>query len=360
MDSSQDKAGTSGKKNKSGLTELESFDALFPVLVDDLIQEWKNNPELTVALERMKEIHNYNVPFGKKNRGLTVPSAYSCLMEDNPTQENLKLARILGWCVEWLQAYFLVADDIMDNSVTRRGKPCWYRVHNVGNIAINDSFILEMSVYVLLKKYFHDQPYYVDVMELFHVVTSRTAIGQMLDLITSPLDGKISFENYTIDRYNAIVKWKTAFYSFYLPVALALHMAGIKKQEVFDEAKEILLKMGEYFQIQDDYLDCFGDPKVSGKIGTDIEDNKCSWLVVQALQRVNDDQRKILQENYGSNDTKKVERVKTLFRKLKLPEYFQDYEEKSYSELLLMIDNCKHLPKKLFITFAQKIYKRKN
>ena len=51
--------------------------------------------------------------------------------------------------------------------------------------------------------------------------------------------------------------------------------------------------------VQDDYLDCYGAPEVIGKIGTDIEDNKCSWLVVQALDRVTPEQRKVLEENYG-------------------------------------------------------------
>ena len=46
--------------------------------------------------------------------------------------------------------------------------------------------------------------------------------------------------------------------------------------------------------LQDDFLDCFGDPAVTGKVGTDIEENKCSWLVVQALQRATPSQREIL------------------------------------------------------------------
>jgi farnesyl diphosphate synthase len=78
--------------------------------------------------------------------------------------------------------------------------------------------------------------------------------------------------------------------------------------------------MGEYFQIQDDYLDCFGDPEVIGKIGTDIQDNKCTWLVVQALQRCTPAQRKVLEHNYGQWDDKKVAKVKALYRQTR-PRY---------------------------------------
>jgi len=47
--------------------------------------------------------------------------------------------------------------------------------------------------------------------------------------------------------------------------------------------------------MQDDYIDCFGDPELTGKVGTDIEDNKCSWLIVQALAIANHEQRAALE-----------------------------------------------------------------
>ncbi|KAK2082047.1 hypothetical protein P7K49_039617 [Saguinus oedipus] len=64
--------------------------------------------------------------------------------------------------------------------------------------------------------------------------------------------------------------------------------------------------MGEFFQILDDYLDLFGDPSVTGKVGTDIQNNKCSWLVVQCLQRSTLEQRQILKKNYGQKEADKV------------------------------------------------------
>lgn len=88
--------------------------------------------------------------------------------------------------------------------------------------------------------------------------------------------------------------YKTAYYSFYLPVALALHMAGVTSESAFKQSLDILIPMGEYFQVQDDYLDCYGTPEQIGKIGTDILDNKCSWLVNLALKKASPEQRKVL------------------------------------------------------------------
>ena len=70
-----------------------------------------------------------------------------------------------------LQASFLVSDDMMDQCVTRRGQPCWYRVEGVGLTATNDAFMLEASIYLLLKKHFRTEPYYVHLLELFHEVS---------------------------------------------------------------------------------------------------------------------------------------------------------------------------------------------
>ncbi|XP_039809796.1 farnesyl pyrophosphate synthase-like [Panicum virgatum] len=72
---------------------------------------------------------DYNVLGGKCNRGLSVVDSYKILKGvDVLSHEDAFLACTLGWCIEWLQGYLLVHDDIMDNSQTRRGKPCWFRV----------------------------------------------------------------------------------------------------------------------------------------------------------------------------------------------------------------------------------------
>ena len=227
-------------------------------------------------------------------------------------------------------------------------------------IAINDAFMLESSIYYILKKEFRKHPAYIDLVELFHEVTFQTEFGQLCDLITAPED-HIDLSNFSMDKYTFIVIYKTAYYSFYLPVALALHYLQLATPSNLKQAHDILIPLGTYFQIQDDYLDAFGDPSVIGKIGTDIKDNKCGWLINQALLICTSEQRKVLDENYGQKDDAKEAVVKKLYNELQLEHRYLEYEEKVVGELRNMISNVDEkdgLKKEVFESYLAKIYKR--
>jgi farnesyl diphosphate synthase len=276
------------------------------------------------------------------------------------TPEEFKMSSTLGWLTELLQAFFLVSDDIMDASITRRGEPCWYRQPGVGMIAINDAFMLESAIYLILKKHFRSHPAYLDFIELFHEVTFQTELGQLCDLITAPEDN-VDLNNFSMDKYTFIVIYKTAYYSFYLPVALALYYLQLATPANLKQAHDILIPLGEYFQIQDDYLDAYGDPAVIGKIGTDIKDNKCGWLINQALLICTPEQRKVLDDNYGQKDDAKEAKVKQLYLELGLEKRYQEYEEKRVGELRTMmaaVDESQGLKKEVFESFLAKIYRR--
>lgn len=338
--------------------QLKEFLTTFDVLAAEVLSDVAQCEMPSEAQKWVTDNLQYNVPGGKMNRGLSVVSTYQILLGRPLTKEEKFKAQILGWCVEWLQAFFLVADDMMDQSQTRRGQPCWYKKPEIGNIAINDSFVLEGSIYMILKRHFKSEPYYVELLDLFHEVTFQTELGQMLDLITAPED-HVDLSRFTLDKYKTIVKYKTACYSFYLPVALAMHMAGIKEEKAFQTARAVLMEMGEFFQIQDDYLDCYGDPAVIGKIGTDIQDNKCSWLVIQALQRSSPEQRAVLEAHYGKKNENSISQIKALYKELNLSTVFTEYEDKSFIELTRLIDQLDgSVPKAVFTEFAKKIYKR--
>jgi len=200
----------------------------------------------------------------------------------------------------------------------------------------------------------------VDLVELFHEVSFQTELGQTCDLLTAPED-KVDLDNFSLEKYTFIVIYKTAYYSFYLPVALALHYTGKATPENLKQAEDILIPMGEYFQVQDDYLDNFADPATLGKIGTDIQDNKCSWLVNQALKKCSSEQRKVLEENYGRKDKDMEARVKKLFDELELEKVYQEYEEervKDIREKIAAVDESSGMKKEVYEEFLRKIYKR--
>ena len=266
---------------------------------------------------------------------------------------------------------------MMDGSITRRGQPCWYRVPSVALIAINDSFMLEAAIYHLLKTHFRSTSYYADLLDLFHETTYQTEMGQLVDLITAPED-KVDLQKFSMERHKTIVVYKTAYYSFYLPVACAMLVAGIPESYAvpgssseekettvvrpYDVAKAILLPLGEYFQIQDDFLDFSGTPEQIGKIGTDIIDNKCSWVINTALRLSTPAQRAILDANYGVKDAEKEKRVKGVFEEVGVKEVYREYEERVVRELEGMIQGIVEVPgglrREVFRAFLGKIYGR--
>ncbi|EDX06609.1 GD25915 [Drosophila simulans] len=299
--------------------ESRDFMAVFPDLVRDITTVTKAY-NCSDAAKWFAQVLQYNVPRGKKNRGILTVLTYKNLVPaQDLTPENIKLAQYLGWCVEMLQSFFIISDDVMDNSTTRRGQPCWHKVENVGLTAINDALMIENAMYAILKKHFSHLDCYVALMELFHEITYITTCGQSLDQLNS---------NY-------------------------------KDAEAFRQSKTILLEMGNFFQVQDDFLDCFGNPEVTGKIGTDIQDNKCSWLAVVAMQRANVEQKQIMVDCYGKEEPAKVERVKELYKELGLPSTYAIFEEESYNMIKTHIQQTSRgVPHQTFLQILNKIYQR--
>mmetsp|Transcript_1445 Transcript_1445/g.1857 ORF Transcript_1445/g.1857 Transcript_1445/m.1857 type:complete len:404 (-) Transcript_1445:925-2136(-) len=336
------------------------FLKLFQQLVEEVQEDMRmyGMPEDTTA--HMRRVMEYNIPGGKLNRGLTVVHvAQRILGAENISMAELRRIGVLGWCIEWIQASFLVADDLMDSSITRRGQPCWYRNKEIGMIAVNDALILLTHFEILLRRYYGDSDIFLPLHSVLTETVYQTELGQTLDLTTQPpQDTKVNLELFTESRYNLIVKYKTAFYSFYAPIALGMIASGIFDKESLDLARSICIKMGTYFQIQDDYLDCYGDPGTIGKIGTDIQDKKCSWLVVQALNIASEEQKKVIRENYGTDDQACINKVKQVYKELNLEGIFKEYEEKSYKELVEEIKTVQKVPPAVFLDLLHKIYKR--
>ena len=196
--------------------------------------------------------------------------------------------------------------------------------------------------------------------------------GQGIDLELASDVSKIK-EQYTMERYESIIIYKTSFYTFYLPYASALYLAGFndvindsKKEDdsqckLFHIARQLSMEIGIKFQIDDDYLDCFGDPKITGKVGTDIQDFKCTWLIVQALKECNQDEfDNIISKYYGQKDDESVEKIKKLYQQLKIPQLFEMNEMKMTEKITKLIDqSSSKLPREMFLDILEKLAHRK-
>lgn len=344
--------------------DLAGFNASFESIKKELCAIGSQSPTLRELANWIEQILKYNVPHGKKTRALTVLASFRQFAPPpGPiADDQLHLAYVLGWCVELLQAFLLVLDDVMDRSETRRGRQCWYRVHGVTRLsAINDAFLMESMIYQLLDKHFSNTPTYGHLCKLFHRISLFTGYGQALDLMSSPPGGSMDFSKFSEERYQAIVTHKTGYYTFALPVRLGMYLAGTIDSNIHSEMECILLKLGYFFQVQDDYLDCYGDSEISGKIGTDIQDGKCTWLIVKALALANDGQIQLLKAHYGRHEIQSVNIVKSVYNELSLEHLYKQYEKELFDEIIIEINRTRQrlgFSSTLLHEMVNKMYKR--
>ena len=216
---------------------------------------------------------------GKRIRPRLCLTAYS-LVQDSFCEEILAPASAL----EVFHSFTLIHDDIMDKADVRRGVPTVYRKWDE-NTAILSGDVMSIESYKLIAK----APASVlpQVLELFSQTAAEVCEGQQYDM---------DFENMQhvpMEAYIKMIGLKTA-----VLIACAAKMGAIiggASQEQCDLLYKYGFDLGLAFQVADDWLDTFGDPKVFGKaIGGDILNNKKTWLMIKALEKASDTEREAL------------------------------------------------------------------
>jgi farnesyl diphosphate synthase len=264
---------------------------------------------------------------------------------------------ILGWLVEIQNAGYLIWDDIMDGSETRRGNPCWYRRKEIGLMSINDGCLLTSTVFMVLKSHFGDHVAYHNLVEVFRQTALQIELGQSYDLLTasSHYGGLAQF---TREKYDFIIERKTAYYTSYTPMSLPLVYLQLDTPKNLREVYKVALSLGQYYQVRNDYLDVYGDPAVTGKAGTDIQENKLTWPIVEALDRCNEKQRATLEKCYGSQDDQEVAQVLAVFEEINLKDLFEGWKDEKIATTRKMIedvDESEGLSKEVFNVFLAKL-----
>lgn len=255
---------------------------------------------------------------GKRIRPAMMLMAYNIYRND--------VERILdpAMALEIYHNFTLLHDDLMDDADVRRGKPTVHKCWNANTAILSGDVMISLADVYMSRV---DDTCFREVMETFHKTSIEIAEGQQYDM---------DFEHrsdVTEAEYIEMIRLKT---SVLLACALKIGaiLGGAPKVDVAH-----LYRLGEClglaFQLRDDYLDVYGDPKVFGKkIGGDILCNKKTYLYITALRLADASQREVLDYWATATDfepTEKIAAVTNLYTQLGLPAMSRAIEEHYYT-----------------------------
>lgn len=264
-------------------------------------------------------------------------------------QEALQAAT----AVEVFHNFSLIHDDIMDDAPLRRGK---VTVHEKWNI--NTGILSGDAMLILAYQYFeeYEPNVFRELAKLFSKTALEVCEGQQYDVDFETRD------DVSINEYLKMIEYKTA-----VLVGAAMKMGAIvaeTSQENADLIYDFGLNLGIAFQLQDDYLDAFGNPETFGKqIGGDIIENKKTYLYLKALEfgdKEDKDQLMHLFSIQPKENSDKIETVKTIFKEsgssMATQEAIKEYTQKAFETLKKM--DISEEKKQVLYVFGEKLMNR--
>ena len=252
-----------------------------------------------------------------------------CLM-GNEMFENIKPDSYeVATAIELFHNFTLIHDDIMDEAPLRRGMETVHMKYG-SNTALLTGDVMMIRAYEYLNKI--NGQYLSRILALFNKTAREVCEGQQLD---------IDFEKMTavsLEAYIEMISLKTS-----VLLAASLEMGAIiggasegNCRHLFEFGKNL----GIAFQIQDDYLDAFGDPEKFGKeVGGDIRQNKKTFLLLHALEVASAEQKKNLQQLMQQNPADKVQQVLTIFKECHVDEWANELKEKYLQTAVKHLDD---------------------
>lgn len=253
-----------------------------------------------------------------------------CLLSAQLFGGDLEKAMSLAMAVEVFHNFTLVHDDIMDEAPIRRGKPAVHAKWN-RDVAILSGDVMFVQAYQLLAKGNSDK--LRQILSVFNQTAIEVCEGQQFDMNFE------SRNDVNVVDYIEMIRLKTA-----VLLACSLQLGAFESGTSDKNAKlvyEFGEKIGIAFQIQDDFLDCYGDPEAFGKrVGGDIISNKKTFLLLTALENASKSQLEKL-THLMSNETKsqqKVEGVLKIYNELGIPNLTKTTMQNYFDEAMLAMD----------------------
>jgi geranylgeranyl diphosphate synthase type II len=224
----------------------------------------------------------------------------------------------------------------MDNAPLRRGKATVHEKFG-SSTALLTGDVMMVAAYEFLTKI--SQTYITSILRLFNKTASHVCEGQQLDMDFEKL------EKVSLKEYLQMITLKTS-----VLLAASLKMGALlggalerNQNLVYEFGKNL----GLAFQVQDDYLDAFGDPdKFGKKTGGDITANKKTFLLIHALESADEKDKKSLLNLMKENPDDKIEKVLDIYRKCEVDKWARSLKEQYLEEALKHLEDVAVLSKR--------------